>query len=661
MNYLTKLVLSKVSASELYDFIMEDARVFSSIRYDIIYRISGSFVFLYKKRRSDDSILCFKVFHQSESYVYGKLSYGDSTSDNSEGDNMMLSSDIFSNQKIIVSLLDKDYVLNSLLHQDETSMRCSSVATSVTMLKSHDAFIDSIEKMGGLVNNAAFNAFYSCITPTGRIKLHYGISEDKRGKKISVPYSIYAFVSDVKEEGFKIGNTSFGPWKIFTILTPFFGKMDVLLTDMGTDIDIMSLNYAVFTISETILDSLPLYSDSYKRNFPNYTRVIDDAISQRTDGRVLKDMLNKNATLYFNGILVGKGKEDVYSTIMSARRSIVDRSLYNRTITGKIIDIYGSSKDIIDYLLNARIKDKFNSFLKALKKQLINKHKQKYFLSDNKLSTLYYKKFIGTDVIMVVSNATQKITACIFAECKDGELKEIHISSLPIFDIDRTDNPLPPPSSTILYPRSMDLIRNTQPYTDITTDFLLQITPIPSKINHLLSSINQTDSKYLDLLISSVFLYLKNYVVNENSDDFEFINRKLTDNIFNSIRITDSIIYPYYDLFTYFGSFVPEVMFDLGIKIAREGSCINNLTASEIAKTVKDKVHSIFPKIGIPFSDHYDYDIFLCYFEMTRFIPGNAEKFIQVMTNISKVFLLYGICLNISEDASFVFPSFIKD
>ena len=49
MNYLTKLVLSKVSASELYDFIMEDARVFSSIIYDIIYRISGSFVFLYKK------------------------------------------------------------------------------------------------------------------------------------------------------------------------------------------------------------------------------------------------------------------------------------------------------------------------------------------------------------------------------------------------------------------------------------------------------------------------------------------------------------------------------------------------------------------------------------------------------------------------------------
>ena len=262
---------------------------------------------------------------------------------------------------------------------------------------------------------------------------------------------------------------------------------------------------------------------------------------------------------------------------------------------------------------------------------------------------------------MVVSNATQKITACIFAECKDGELKEIHISSLPIFDFDRTDNPLPPPSSTILYPRSMDLIRNTQPYTDITTDFLLQITPIPSKINHLLSSIKQTDSKYLDLLISSVFLYLKNYVVNENSDDFEFINRKLTDNMFNSIRITDSIIYPYYDLFTYFASFGPEVMFDLGVKIAREDSCINNLTASEIAKTVKDKVHSIFPKIGIPFSDNYDYDIFLCYFEMTRFIPGNAEKFIQVMTNISKIFLLYGICLNISEDASFVFPSFIKD
>ena len=65
MNYLTKLVLSKVSASELYDFIMEDARVFSSIIYDIIYRISGSFVFLYKKRRSDDSILCFKIFTAS--------------------------------------------------------------------------------------------------------------------------------------------------------------------------------------------------------------------------------------------------------------------------------------------------------------------------------------------------------------------------------------------------------------------------------------------------------------------------------------------------------------------------------------------------------------------------------------------------------------------
>lgn len=646
MNYLTKQVLSKISTYDLYSFITKDCKIFHSVKYDIGYRISGSFFFMYKKRRSDSSVVSFHVFHKSDSTIQGFLTPLDTHDNNNKTDKMVFSSKHFTSQCINASLLDEEYVLNCMPYSDSIDIRCSAVASSLSITYNKISKLLISGESGEIANKAAFNKCSSYILPFGKINASRGLTDIRRERKIYDSYMICSKILSVKKEGFKIGNASFGPWQIFKIATPFLGTMDILLSDGNISYNPSLVPYGVFTVNETLLDSLPLYSDSYKKNFPSYAKIIDDTISQKNDGTAFKGLLKKNVSMYFNGVLTGKGNETVYSIIMTIRGTLMDNVISNRTLIGKIKDICGTTKDVTDFLINEKVRGKFTAFLKSLQRNYskYNVDREDELFIKNKFAPDYYKKFIGTDVVMVVSSATHKVISCIFAQkAQDGLINEIHITSLPIFDIDTIENPISPPVNTALYSLKLDTNRNIQTSKVISSEILFNYMPLRmyDKMRSLLMFMQKHNFLFFDILISSLIIYLKKYLVHDEKD-FTQLSFNLSCVIFESLKMTDAVMHPFYDMLTYMALFIPELMYEHGKTLGKNGMKNNMPKVSELANRIKEKVLSHPGQILRPFADNPE--LRSCLYEMTKFIPTNDERYIKTMKNIALVFLIYGFC-----------------
>lgn len=646
MNYLTKLVLSKVSENDLYAFILEDCKIYHSLNTDIGYRKVGSFCFMFKRRQSDSSLISLSVFLASDSTIHGILDPSSFTPFQREDETqVILRSKHYTSQNISGTLTDENFLLNYTNPDDSVNVRCSAIAEDVKITYDKKRSLLSTQGRSIYINMSTLRHQDSYIYHFGGMRTAKGATDTRKASSVLNLYSICGKIISVRNEGFKIGDVSFGEWQIFKIRTPFLGNIDILSPEQNIKYDISLEPYGEFKIFETTIDTIPLYAESYNDTHVNFMKILTAILTSKSDYNLLKNSLKNDCALYFDGIRIVKGKDSVPFVLNELKNYLTDKRVSNTIFNGVLKEIDGEKNDVFEYLSP----NKFNRGFYLLVKKLSDKCAQNNIKFDNtpdhKFDPDYYKKFIGTETILFASTKRKVINSIIFAEkSSNGLINEIHISSLPIFDINLNEAKNMPffNSNGII---KFDFTQNVETSHPITPEFLINFMPSVYQEDMKKQLINLRNNSFynLDTLIYSVLAYLKNYTIfKQNGANMVELSIQMAIDIDESVKITKAITTPYYDILSYMAYFVPEIMYEVGKRFALSGASLEEIpTVDAIVETIKNRIlksEEVLP----PFNG--EGMLYWSLYMMGKFVPRNEELLIKNMTNIALTFLICGMC-----------------
>lgn len=646
MNYLTKLVLSKISENDLYSFILEDCKIYHALNTDIGYRKVGSFCFMFKRRQSDSSLMSLGVYLACDGTLHGILDTSSfPTFQREDETQVILRSKHYTSQYISGTLTDENFLLNYTNPDDSVNVRCSAIAEAVKI--TYDKKRSLLSPLGRsiYINMSTLRHQDSYIYHFGGMRTSKGATDKRRASSVLNLYSICGKILSVRNEGFKIGDVSFGEWQIFKIRTPFLGNMDILSPEQNVKYDMSLEPYGEFKIFETTIDTIPLYAESYNDTHVNFMKILTAVLTSKSNYNLLKNSLKNDCALYFDGIRIVKGKDSVPFVLNELKNYLTDKRVSNTIFNGVLKGIDGEKNDVFDYLSP----NKFNRGFYLLVKKLSDKCAQNNIKFDNtpdhKFDPAYYKKFIGTETILFASTKRKVINSIIFAEKNNnGLISEIHISSLPIFDIDLKETKNMPffNSSSII---KFDFAQDVETSHAITPEFLINFMPsvYQEDMKRQYTNLRNNSFYNLDTLIYSVLTYLKNYsIFKQNGANIVELSIQMAIDIDESVKITKAITTPYYDILSYIAYFVPEIMYEVGKRFALCGSRLEGIpTAGALAEIIKNRIlksEEVLP----PFKG--EGRLYWSLYSMGKFIPRNEELLIKNMTNIALTFFICGMC-----------------
>lgn len=583
MTSIYKKVIETVPFEDIIAFIDEDSFTFSTIRTQIKYRTYGSFAFMYEVRKADNAIINTDIFFLPSGTIEGYFE-GDNIIDEDflKDSEVAFRSPLYSDQSIRLNIMESE-VMPNVLSDKRVKLRAYAYTNSIQFTQLLNTIID--DENTKAINKTVLQKEQSVVLPLGLMISSNEHFKKNRLKKISKATFLIGKVLNYKKISFTFKNVSID-FTVFTIRSPFLGTIDVLYN--GGELDLSNIQndetciyVATSEINATFMSFIP--SESVKPQAYELLLYIANRINANESCNELKGYFEKNAELYYNGILI----DNKFDTIVDFFKQYQIKNKENdKDKTADIVTLLKVNPPAFtnDKLNFYEYSDDLPNLFKRYKKRINSKDKGDSHRQSH-LQKSYYDDLLSSYAIAIFNPNLRVIDELfLFKYSKNGKISSVELLRVPVYFVMHVRNQFYI-HRNYYYPHNgynVRLIKNTWFFNDLKVIESVRETPLKS------------DAKFSYRILDSYYIY--NYSVFKLLLDHFKTNEVQGVSISTKIdcfKISD-IISSYYGtslrddafkmtLFSFAYPFFIDKFYEFGMYIRRRGLIYPELDAETFA------------------------------------------------------------------------------